>query len=230
MTSRRRSVVLLSSSDPRNIPVRFSVPEEEDDGGGGAGVDLGAVGRALGLDPASVRLNGHYLSRGPDHVSTVTWASLLSFFSSRGFPAGDSDRRPVLVQGRPGPTADPRGFHTPSDLEDEDYLSFKRKINLEDESPSKKNRTFAPNKSGYAEERLRKDGSMYIGRMELDDNQPYKKAKINHCSLAPGLANEPSKLPPTIPRTGITYNCINGMRKRLREDETAMSISCKRIK
>ncbi|XP_008794611.2 LOW QUALITY PROTEIN: uncharacterized protein LOC103710593 [Phoenix dactylifera] len=68
------------------------------------GVDLGAVGRALGLDPSTVRLNGHFLSRGPDLVSSVTWGSLLSFFASRGFPSGRSDHDAVVVQGKSAAT------------------------------------------------------------------------------------------------------------------------------
>lgn len=71
---------------------------------GDRGVDLGAVGRALRLEPSTVRLNGHFLSRSPDFVSSVTWGSLISFFASRGFPSGSSGSDAVVVQGKPAAT------------------------------------------------------------------------------------------------------------------------------
>lgn len=49
-------------------------------------IDLGSIARAFGLDPSTLRLNGHFISRGVDLISSsVTWNSLLSFFSSKGF-------------------------------------------------------------------------------------------------------------------------------------------------
>lgn len=65
------------------------------------GVDLGAVGCALGLEPSSVRLNGRFVSRGPDLISSLTWGSLLGFFACRGLPVGASELDPVVVQGKP---------------------------------------------------------------------------------------------------------------------------------
>ena len=68
------------------------------------GVDLAQVGRALGLDPDTVRLNGYFLSRGSDHVSlSVTWDALLAFFAARGLPAGADPAAPIAVDGRPAP-------------------------------------------------------------------------------------------------------------------------------
>lgn len=67
-----------------------------------AGVDLARVGLALGLDPASVRPNGYFLSRGPGHVCTaVTWRALLNFFAARGLPTGADAAAPVAVDGKP---------------------------------------------------------------------------------------------------------------------------------
>ncbi|TVU36040.1 hypothetical protein EJB05_17950, partial [Eragrostis curvula] len=69
---------------------------------GRAGVDLARVGLALGLDPASVRLNGYFLSRGPGHVSSaVTWRSLLAFFAAKGLPTGADAATPIAVHGKP---------------------------------------------------------------------------------------------------------------------------------
>jgi hypothetical protein len=72
---------------------------------GGDGVDLAQVGSALGLDPATVRLNGYFLSRGSGHVSlSVTWGALLAFFDARGLPTGDDPAAPVAVHGRLAPS------------------------------------------------------------------------------------------------------------------------------
>ncbi|KAK8946493.1 hypothetical protein KSP39_PZI006783 [Platanthera zijinensis] len=67
---------------------------------GGAGVNLGAIGWALGLEPSTVRLNGYFLSRGTDFVSSLPWNSLLSFFAARGLPDGESPLDSILVQGK----------------------------------------------------------------------------------------------------------------------------------
>jgi hypothetical protein len=78
---------------------------------GDSGVDLARVGLALGLDPASVRPNGYFLSRGPDHVcSAVTWRALLAFFAKRGLPTGADAAAAVVVHGKPAaPTAQSSG-------------------------------------------------------------------------------------------------------------------------
>lgn len=59
-------------------------------------IDLGSIARAFGLDPITLRLNGHFISRGVDLISSsVTWNSLLSFFSAKGFST-----HPLLVTGK----------------------------------------------------------------------------------------------------------------------------------
>lgn len=64
-------------------------------------LDLGSIARAFGLDPATLKLNGHYISRGVDLVShSVTWRSLLSFFSAKGLPNGKDERSALIVDGK----------------------------------------------------------------------------------------------------------------------------------
>lgn len=59
-------------------------------------IDLGSIERAFGLEAHSLRLNGHLISRGVDEIaSSVTWNSLLSFFSARGFST-----HPLIVHGK----------------------------------------------------------------------------------------------------------------------------------
>ncbi|RDX79469.1 hypothetical protein CR513_40096, partial [Mucuna pruriens] len=64
-------------------------------------IDLGSICWAFGLDPSSVRLNGHFIGRGVDLVaSSVTWKALLSFFSSKGLSTGKDHRDALLVTGK----------------------------------------------------------------------------------------------------------------------------------
>ncbi|KAL3725115.1 hypothetical protein ACJRO7_030173 [Eucalyptus globulus] len=62
-------------------------------------LDLGSIARAFGLDPATLKLNGHFVSRGADLVSpSVTWRSLLSYFSSKGLPTGAAPSSVFLIR------------------------------------------------------------------------------------------------------------------------------------
>lgn len=71
-----------------NIVVPIIVWEEER-------LDLGSIASTFGLDPSTLKINGHFISRGVDFIaSSVTWKSLLSFFSVRGFSTD-----PLILQG-----------------------------------------------------------------------------------------------------------------------------------
>ncbi|MBA0715382.1 hypothetical protein Golax_014281 [Gossypium laxum] len=65
-------------------------------------LDIGSISRMFGLDPLTVKLNGHFISRGVDLVSSsVTWRSLLSFFSSKGLCTGtDGHKGALIVDGK----------------------------------------------------------------------------------------------------------------------------------
>ncbi|KAK4440482.1 hypothetical protein Salat_0383100 [Sesamum alatum] len=64
-------------------------------------LDLGSIARAFGLDPNTLKLNGHFISRGVDLVaSSVTWKSLIRFFSARGLSTGANDSDALLVDGK----------------------------------------------------------------------------------------------------------------------------------
>ncbi|KAL3828910.1 hypothetical protein ACJIZ3_017712 [Penstemon smallii] len=64
-------------------------------------LDLGSIARVFGLDPNTLKLNGHFISRGVDLIaSSVTWKSLIGFFSSRGLSTGASDSDALLVHGK----------------------------------------------------------------------------------------------------------------------------------
>lgn len=63
-------------------------------------IDIGSIATIFGLEPSSLKLNGHFLSRGLDLVSSVTWKSLLSFFSAKRLPIGSSDLDALVVDGK----------------------------------------------------------------------------------------------------------------------------------
>ncbi|KAL3633322.1 hypothetical protein CASFOL_022849 [Castilleja foliolosa] len=63
-------------------------------------LDLGLIAQAFGLNPNTLKLNGHFISRGLDFIaSSVTWKSLIGFFSFRGLSTGVNDSNGLLVDG-----------------------------------------------------------------------------------------------------------------------------------
>ncbi|MCD7456464.1 hypothetical protein HAX54_031860 [Datura stramonium] len=94
-------------------------------------LDLGSIARAFGLDPATLKINGHFISRGVDLIaSSVTWKSLLSFFSARGLSTGDSDSAPIIVEGKLSKVGSKRS-HSPTEVEK--GLLCKKELNDERE-------------------------------------------------------------------------------------------------
>lgn len=131
---------------------------------GSAGVDLGGVGRALGLEPSTVRLNGHFVSRGVDLVSKLSWNSLFSFFAARGLPAGGSLLDPIVVQGKPIANT-----------------GLKRKVTTKDENPYKRSRMVegCSKEQNIGNEQLADNKCLCIKRqLKLVDDRPSKKGKI----------------------------------------------------
>ncbi|KAL5998751.1 hypothetical protein ACLOJK_009698 [Asimina triloba] len=135
-----RTIKLFCPSDASKL-VRFVACEDD-------GIDVGTIARCFGVDPTTLRLNGHFLSRGPHLISAVTWKSLLSFFHSRGFPTGADGQDAIVVDGKRSCGSDERsgfaGPHNPShnqigndfvslDSNGGDVLGSKRKPWLEEE-------------------------------------------------------------------------------------------------
>ncbi|XP_020084773.1 uncharacterized protein LOC109707702 [Ananas comosus] len=184
-------------------------------------VDLGLVGRALGLDPATVRLNGYFLSRGSEtHASSsLTWGSLLSFFAARALPCGASPAAPLAVHGK---TLNPRAPASPD--AGNHSVCFKRMGALQDdESPLKKNRIA---ESSSVDDDC-DDGILCMKRrLCLDDShRPPKKPKTaEFCSSGSAAVG----------KALFSYSCIDEhgkKKKRPREEEMLVSsISHKRVR
>lgn len=64
-------------------------------------LDFKSIAAAFGLEPSTVKLNGHFISRDNDLVaSCVTWKSLLAFFSAKGLSTGKDGAGALLVDGK----------------------------------------------------------------------------------------------------------------------------------
>ncbi|KAI3886761.1 hypothetical protein MKX03_014013 [Papaver bracteatum] len=64
-------------------------------------LDLGLIANTFGLEPSTIKINNHFISRGIDFVSSsVTWKSLLSFFASRGLATGSNEHDVIVIDGR----------------------------------------------------------------------------------------------------------------------------------
>ncbi|XP_042516177.1 uncharacterized protein LOC122090606 isoform X2 [Macadamia integrifolia] len=139
MSARSRTIKLFCPSLSKLIPL-VAVEEQR--------LDLGSIARTFGLDPASLKLNGHFVSRGVDLISSsVTWKSLLSFFSSRGLSTGANDADALIVDGKLCKAGTKRSCN-PSDGEYEDHqtnenngFGGKRNPQVEDDNLLKKKRS-----------------------------------------------------------------------------------------
>ncbi|TMX01872.1 hypothetical protein EJD97_023326 [Solanum chilense] len=102
-----------------NMVVSIMVWEEER-------LDLGYIARIFGLNPLTLKINGHFISKGVDFIaSSVTWKSLLSFFSARGFST-----HPLIIQGNLSKLGSKRS-HSPTLVEN--GLLCKKDLNDERE-------------------------------------------------------------------------------------------------
>jgi hypothetical protein len=92
--NRETKILLLCPSLSNSKSVELVTCDDEK-------VDLGSIAKAFGLDPSTLRLNGYFISRGVDLISSsVTWNSLLSFFSSRSLSTGKSNHDAIVVTGK----------------------------------------------------------------------------------------------------------------------------------
>ncbi|XP_037416848.1 uncharacterized protein LOC119279868 [Triticum dicoccoides] len=197
------TVHLRGSASPPDAASSVAIVE------GGDGVDLAQVGLALGLDPATVGLNGYFLSCGSGYVSlAVSWGELLAFFAT-----GDPDA-PVAVDGGP----------VPSPPEPRVVLSSKRTPGMETENCSKKSR-LQHNSSAQskADEELLTD-EITLGlkrRLTLDEASPSKKIKqVDYSSVNGVEAQQP-----------VTYSCsfASSHDKRPTDEEMVISMSRKGV-
>ncbi|XP_024975762.1 uncharacterized protein LOC112513659 isoform X2 [Cynara cardunculus var. scolymus] len=123
-------------------------------------LDLGSIARSFGLEPATLKLNGHFISRGVDLIaSSVTWKSLISFFSSRGLSTGTSGSGALVIDGKLSKSGSKRTHDsvdgTPS-MSDRGYDNINRRPPLEDSNSIKKTKFKDPGSQYTCSETLSK--------------------------------------------------------------------------
>ncbi|XVF32179.1 hypothetical protein REPUB_Repub17cG0059600 [Reevesia pubescens] len=210
----------------------------------GTKLDLGSIARAFELDPSTVKLNGHFISRGVDLVSSsVTWRSLLSFFSSKDLSTGtdDDDKGALIVDGKLCKVGTKRA-HEPQDGVDgsDQHVAGKpgiikdlgntSKLQLE-ELYSLKNKKIRDSSSGSHDGDGRpvskRNGLGFKRKSLMDDVSLLKKLKINETnSDFKGRENGNSS---TVSSTPFKCSYLSGNMKRMREDEVIVAEPCKRI-
>ncbi|KAI4356383.1 hypothetical protein L6164_000410 [Bauhinia variegata] len=143
-------------------------------------IDIGSIARAFGLDPSSLKLNGHFISRGLDLIaSSVTWRSLLSFFSAKGLSTGKHDLDALLVTGKLCKVGNKRGHECQNPGN-----GICRVIGGENECSSRERQLEAINFNKNKKLRESNSGEILNGlgfkrKQLLEDVNLFKKLKIN---------------------------------------------------
>ncbi|KAL1340969.1 uncharacterized protein [Arachis hypogaea] len=166
-------------------------------------IDLGAIAKAFGIEPSTLKLNGHFISRGVDLIScSVTWKSLISFFSSKGLSTGNNLGDALLVTGKFCKLANKRE-HEPQDFE-----NGNGKV-IESENSCSGKRT----------------------RLEAFNLQWNKKLKDGNSGLPADTQDKGDNLSGGISRSPFTCSQTSKNLKRIRDDDDAIvAAQCKRTR
>ncbi|GAB4830234.1 hypothetical protein Ancab_019876 [Ancistrocladus abbreviatus] len=201
-------------------------------------LDLGSIARTFGLDPSTLKLNGHFVSRGVDLIaSSVTWKSLLSFFSARGLSTGTDDSSALIVDGKLCKSGTKR-LHDPAKVESRlQFLTL-----LEEAGDGTKPQHEVPN---LAKKQKLKESSTGHGKQDnqtnmpiglkrkhwLESISPFKRSKLKETyshTICGGEEErgEDKSCAPNFPCGYLTESL-----KRAREDEVLVAASpCKRTR
>ncbi|KAJ0051892.1 hypothetical protein Pint_01536 [Pistacia integerrima] len=193
-------------------------------------LDVGSIARAFGLHPSTVKLNGHFISRGVDLVSTsVTWRSLLKFFSAKGLSTGKDDQDALIVDGKLCKLGSKRS-HDSQDAVDKEISSSHKPPS--EEINSLKNKKLRDGSSGGDHNHNASipisNGIGFKRKQLLEDVGLLKKLKINESSSDfPGKGADCSS---TTSITQLKCSYLSENVKRPREHEVIVATPCKRIR
>ncbi|KAJ9543421.1 hypothetical protein OSB04_023128 [Centaurea solstitialis] len=190
----------------------------------GQRIDLGQIARSFGLEPATLRLNGHFISRGVDLIaSSVTWKSLISFFSSRGLSTGVSGSGALVMDGKLSKSGSKRtndlANGIPS-MSDRGYDNIDRKPPLEDSNSFKKTK--------FKDSDVDKGScshfiSNVLKRKQEDATSSLKRLKMDESGSQYACSE-------TVSKTRLPCSFLSVNMKRTREDEIVLPASCKKIR
>ncbi|KAE8692142.1 GPI transamidase component Gpi16 subunit family protein isoform 1 [Hibiscus syriacus] len=202
-------------------------------------LDVGSISRLFGLDPSTVKLNGHFISRGVDLVSSsVTWRSLLSFFSSKGLSTGtDGDhKRALIVDGKLCKVGIKRAHEPQDDVNlsgdsagnpgiNDAGITAKR--HLKDICSVENKRLRESRSAGSHDGGECSNGIGFKRKSSMENHSLLKKLKINETnSELKGKGN--NKVSPVY-STPFKCSYLSGNMKRGREDEMIAGVPSKRI-
>ncbi|XP_015939127.1 uncharacterized protein LOC107464688 [Arachis duranensis] len=197
-------------------------------------IDLGAIAKAFGIEPSTLKLNGHFISRGVDLIScSVTWKSLISFFSSKGLSTGNNLGDALLVTGKFCKLANKRE-HEPQDFENGNG----KVIESENSCSGKRTRLEAFNlqwnkklKDGNSGETL--DDLCCKRKQPLEGFNLFKKLKSDNkkSGLPADTQDKGDNLSGGISRSPFTCSQTSKNLKRIRDDDDAIvAAQCKRTR
>ncbi|CAA7013922.1 unnamed protein product [Microthlaspi erraticum] len=175
-------------------------------------LDFKAIAAAFELEPSTVKLNGHFISRGIDLLATcVTWQSLLAFFSARGFSTGEDESGALFVDGKLCKVGTKRAHSDPQEDITCNDLGLIRNKKLKDKCS--------------VEEPLVSGGNKR--KLLSEDRHSLKKLKLSmgdSCGkYVAGRQGGNSKTP-------LKCSFISDGLKRTREDEMIVTSACKRTR
>ncbi|CAH8290816.1 unnamed protein product [Eruca vesicaria subsp. sativa] len=164
-------------------------------------LDFKSIAAAFGLEPSSVKLNGHFISRDSDLVaSCVTWKSLLAFFSAKGLSTGKEGAGALVVDGKLSKVGTKRAHSDPQSLGLNRNKKLKDKCSVEE-----------PLFSGCNKRKLLSE-----------DVNSFKKLKLN---MGDSLGRQSG-----VGKTPLKCSFISDGLKRTREDDMISSTSRKKIR
>nr|GMD15649.1 uncharacterized protein LOC109173457 [Ipomoea batatas]GMD18707.1 uncharacterized protein LOC109173457 [Ipomoea batatas] len=190
-------------------------------------LDLGSIARTFGIEPATLKLNGHFISRGVDLISSsVTWKSLLSFFSARGFSTGASDSDALIVDGKLSKLRSKRGACSPVDNEIQSLKGFSDNTNAHPES-TKRIKDGTPGTFGCINQISPLNGLCLKRKFGLEGTSPVKKTRTNESNLD---VTQRDRVFTTTRDRQLPCSFTSNEAKRMREEEMVVASPLKRLR
>ncbi|XP_074282853.1 uncharacterized protein LOC141607398 [Silene latifolia] len=200
-------------------------------------LDLGAIAAVFGLESRTLKLNGHFISRGIDFIaSSVTWVSLFSFFSKKGLSTGVGSDTALLVDGKlvkPGskrthePQEVDRGLHCTKQAEEE--VGICRYSHQDINLPKYKRLKDSDNAPETNSETARHCDSGLKRRHLVEDISPLKKVRVSGSYSTENSPGQGENDGSCIGKLRCGYQMTENM-KRLRVDEVIMAAPCKKTR
>lgn len=194
-------------------------------------LDLGTIARMFGLEPATLKLNGHFISRGVDLVaSSVTWKSLLSFFSSRGLSTGVHGSGALIVDGRLSKSGTKRS-HDPAEIESNKGTGVGENPHHEHINSPNSKKLKDNNGCAKGSQTVKFSDNGLKRKHFLESISPFKRLRVNgsfsnEISRGDEERGNRSSSSKKLPCGFLQRETM----KRVREDEVLVTTSCKRTR